>query len=498
MSQSGPAATPEAVVDDLIGRAAAAAGPWGDWAPAQRAVVLRSVADALDAAGDELVSLAAVETHLGDGRLRGELRRTTFQLRLFADELDDGGYLGATIDHADPGWPMGPRPDLRRVLIPTGPVIVFAASNFPFAFSVAGGDTASALAAGCPVVLKAHPGHPRLSERTEAVVSHALQDAGAPAGVFSVVFGDDAGRQALTDERITAGAFTGSLRVGRLLYNLAASRPVPIPFYGELGSLNPVFVTPGALAARRETILDEFVTSLTLGAGQFCTKPGLFFVPAGSDVAADLAERVSAQPAAPLLNDHVARGYSTELTRLRQHPSVQIVVASPGAATAAPTPTLLSTTVQDLLAHRDELLVECFGPASLVVTYRSDEELLTAAEAIDGQLTATVHGDEGEAVIPELVRLLRARAGRVLWNGWPTGVSVTWAMHHGGPYPATTNALHTSVGTSAVNRFLRPVSYQSMPDALLPPPLRDDNPWSIPRRVDGEHQPSPAAATRVS
>jgi NADP-dependent aldehyde dehydrogenase len=486
--------TTDAELTGLLAAAADAARPWGALAPGDRAQGLRAVAGELDAAADELVPLAAAETRLGTARLTGEVGRTTFQLRLFADMLDEGSYLQATIDHPDPAWPPGPRPDLRRMLVPLGPVVVFAASNFPFAFSVAGGDTASALAAGCPVVVKAHPGHLELSARTGEVVARALAASGAPDGVFSVIYGDRAGRSAVTSEVIRAGAFTGSLAGGRALFDLATSRPDPIPFYAEMGSLNPVFVTRAAAAGRGTELLAEFATSFTLSAGQFCTKPGLLFVPADTPTDEQIGEAVAShRSGAPLLNDHIHQGYVDQLTNLRRHPSVRSLVSDDGATGEAPTPTVLSTTVPELLAGRDELLVECFGPTTIVVRYVDDDELLAAAEAFGGQLTAAVHGEETDAVAPALLALLVDRAGRVLWNGWPTGVSVTGAMQHGGPYPATTAPLSTSVGTAAIDRFLRPVSYQSMPDHLLPPALQDANPLGIPRRVDGRTQSTEGA-----
>jgi NADP-dependent aldehyde dehydrogenase len=475
-------------LDALLDAAFVAAGPWGALEPTARAAALRAVADAIDAAAAELVPIAMEESHLPEARLAGEVKRTTSQLRLFSEVLEDGSYLEATIDHPDESWPSGPRPDVRRVLVPLGPAVVFAAGNFPFAFSVAGGDTASALAAGCPVVLKAHPGHPRLSALTAAFVSGALDAAGAASGTFSIIFGEDAGRAAVDDPRVKVGAFTGSLRGGRALFDRAMSRPDPIPFFGELGSLNPVFVTAGAAAARMEEIVSGYVGSFTFGAGQLCTKPGLLFVPAEAYDEPTLADAVAAQPGAPLLNEHIEHGYHGVLDQLRSDPAIRTVVAGEG--TEAPTPTLLMTTASELLGRRDELLVECFGPTSIVVTYRDDEELLAAAAVFDGQLTATVQGEDDDDVAPSLLDRLATRSGRVVWNGWPTGVSVTWAMQHGGPYPATTASATTSVGATAIGRFLRPVAYQSIPDALLPLALRDANPLGIPRRVDGHLEPT--------
>jgi NADP-dependent aldehyde dehydrogenase len=474
--------TPEEL-DRLLDAAVAAAPVLAAERPADRAVRLRAVADALDAAGEELVPLAAEESHLGVPRLTGELKRTTFQLRLFAGVLDEGAYLQVTIDHADPDWGMGPRPDLRRMLRPIGPVAIWAASNFPFAFSVAGGDTASALAAGAPVLLKAHPGHPRLSVATARIVARALADAGAPEGAFALVTGVEIGRTLITDPRVAAGAFTGSLGGGRALFDLASSRPVPIPFFGELGSVNPAVVTPSAAAQRAEEIASGFAESMSLGVGQFCTKPGLLFAPAGSDLPRLVADRLAAVGAAPMLNEHIARGFAGALDELAGHDGVEVVMA--GDTGEAPTPTLLRTSAAAFLADPEVLTHEAFGPAALVVEYTDRAELERALAAIDGQLTATVQAVDDDPDAAAVLPILADRAGRVLVNGWPTGVSVTWAMQHGGPYPATTSVQTTSVGTSAVDRFLRPVTYQSTPEALLPEPLRDDNPWHLPRRVDG-------------
>lgn len=473
-------------LEAILAAAAAASGPLGSLLPNERAPLLRAVADALDAAADELVPLAMEESHLPEGRLRGELTRTTFQLRLFAEVLEEGSYLEATIDTADPDWGMGPRPDVRRMLVPLGPTLVYAASNFPFAFSVAGGDTASALAAGCPVIVKAHSGHPRLSARTGAIVKEALARAGAPDGAFDVIVGSDRGVQALRDPRIKAGSFTGSIPGGRALFDIASSRPDPIPFYGELGSLNPVFVFRGAAKARADEIATGFCGSFTLGVGQFCTKPGLLFVPAGSGIVDAVVATARDVGPAPLLNPRIAKGYAEGVERLVDVEGVEVLVQGDPVQDLAVAPTLVKTTVAGLLEHQEELLEECFGPASIIVEYADLDELTRAARAFSGNLTATVHAEESEtdAVAP-LLALLQERAGRLLWNGWPTGVSVTYAMHHGGPWPATTASIHTSVGTTAIRRFLRPVSYQEMPSALLPVPLRDENVLGIPRRVNG-------------
>ncbi|MEU8876594.1 aldehyde dehydrogenase (NADP(+)) [Streptomyces javensis] len=462
----------------------AATGAFEQWSrlkPADRAPCLEAIASALEEAAPKLVAIADEETSLGETRLRNEMVRTVFQLRLFAETVTRGEYLGATIDRADPAWPMGPRPDLRRVLEPLGPVLVFSASNFPFAFSVAGGDTASALAAGCPVVVKAHSGHPRLSAATAEVVHRALRSTGAPEGLFDVVFGTEAGRAAIVDPRVRAGAFTGSTEAGRALFDLAGGRPEPIPFFGELGSVNPVFVTEAAAERRGAAIVSEFVGSFTLGAGQFCTKPGILLVPAAAKLVDEVPGAVPGTPLT-LLNERIRTSYASTLRALRDTAGVRVVVSGDDDG-SDPSPTVLCTTSAELLREPEALIREVFGPTALVVEYPDESELLEVAKAIDGQLTASVQGEDDDTIAAELIRLLAAKAGRVLWNQWPTGVSVTYAQQHGGPYPATTAPATTSVGTEAIHRFLRPVAYQGVPQHLLPPALRDANPLGVPQRV---------------
>jgi NADP-dependent aldehyde dehydrogenase len=473
-----PDTTP-AELEQALADATAAAGPLAQSAPATRAGWIRAVADALDAAADELVPIAMRETSLPEARLRGEVARSSGQLRMFADALADGSLLEVIIDTADPQAKPVPRPDLRRVLVPLGPVLVFAASNFPFAFSVCGGDTASALAAGCPVVVKAHPGHPELSVRTAEVMMEALRVAGAPDGSLGLIQGFDVGVTALKDPRITAAGFTGSIPAGKALHEIAVTRPVPIPFYGELGSLNPVFVTQAAIDARGNEIAGGYVGSFTLGVGQFCTKPGLLFLPAGHGLQDRLVEATGGVAEGRMLNERIAEGFSSGLDRLRKVDGIR-VWASGGA-------TLLQTTVAELLERREEILEECFGPVSIVVEYSSTAELVAAVEAFEGNLTATLHAEESSdaGLAGKLLPLLTARAGRVLWNGWPTGVAVSWAQHHGGPFPATVGSIHTSVGVTAARRFQRPVAYQDTPDAVLPAVLKDANPAGISRRING-------------
>jgi len=488
---TGPA-TPHATVADVdrLARAAAAAAPALAALPmTARIGLLESVAAALEGARDELVSLADAETGLGPARLTGELTRTRVQLEMFAGVVREGSFHEAIIDPADPDALPAPRPDLRRMLVPSGPVAVFAASNFPFAFSVAGGDTASALAAGCPVIVKAHSGHPGLSRRTGEVVNAALAAAGAPAGTFAVLHGTAAGRALVQHPAITAAGFTGSLGGGRALYDLANARPDPIPFYGELGSLNPAVVTPGALAANAAGIAAGFVGSFTLGAGQFCTKPGLLFLPKGHGLDDTLAEAVAAVGVGPLLNARIRSGYDEVAGALTAVDGVRPIVATTEvhAAGHRVSPMLLATSAGDLVAHRTDLLEECFGPAALIIEYGSPGELVEALDVLPGALTATLHADPAteSELIRQLLDRFSTRAGRIVFGGWPTGVAVTWAMQHGGPWPATTNAMHTSVGATGIRRWLRPVTLQNVPDDFLPAALRDANPLGIPRRVDG-------------
>jgi NADP-dependent aldehyde dehydrogenase len=462
-----------------VAEAAAAAAPeFEALGRERRAALLDELADALEADRAGLVEVADRETRLGETRLTGELTRTCFQLRLFGDVLRDGAYVEAVIDHAA-DTPMGPRPDLRRMLVPVGPVAVFGASNFPLAFSVPGGDTASALAAGCPVVAKSHPSHPETSLRAFEAMRGVVAD-----GVLGLVEGYEAGAELVTHPAIRAVGFTGSTSGGRALFDLAASRADPIPFYGELGSLNPLIVTPGAVAERAEEIAVGYVGSMTLGNGQFCTKPGLLFAPAGSDRLREaLSEAVSKLSAGPMLNDAIREAYQSEVGRRGDDARLALLAAAEPGSAELGAPALFAVAATDL---DGELLEECFGPSALLVEYHEVDELLDALGRLGGQLTASVHGADGEDdTIVRLHDKLRLIAGRLVYGGYPTGVAVTWAMHHGGPYPASTSSAHTSVGATAIRRWLRPISYQNAPDAVLPEELRDDNPAGIPRRVDG-------------
>ena len=472
-------------LSELTAAATAAARTAAAAPDADRAAWLTAVADALDANAEELVAIADAETSLGTVRLTGEVARTSGQLRLFARVVTEGSYLEAVIDHADPSA-TPPKPDLRRILRPIGPVAVFSASNFPFAFSVAGGDTASALAVGCSVIVKAHSGHLKLSERTAGVVTEALRSAGAPEGLFALVSGREVGTALVQDPAIKAVGFTGSIPGGRALFDFATSRPEPIPFYGELGSLNPVVITAEALAGRSGQLAAGLAGSFTLGAGQFCTKPGLVFVPTGTGFAAEVAEASKDKPALGMLTSRIAEAYPDGLRSFASVPGVDVVSGSvdQDAAADGAAPVVFSTSAAQVLERPEQLLAECFGPTTMLIEYTDQAQLSEVLAKVPGSLTATVHAEPGENVTG-LVEQLSGLAGRVLFDGWPTGVAVNWAQQHGGPYPATTS-LFTSVGATAVRRFQRPVAYQDAPEAVLHPALHEGNPLRIPRRVDGE------------
>jgi NADP-dependent aldehyde dehydrogenase len=454
-------------VAQACARAARAAVDWAARPRAERAGVLRAIADALEGDGPGLIELAAAETRLPAGRLTGELARTTFQLRAFADDVADGGYLGRIVTEADPRpLPQG-HPELRRLLVPLGPVAVYAASNFPFAFGVAGGDTASALAAGCPVVVKAHPGHPGLSRRIGDLITAAV----ATDGVFALVAGFEAGRALVLDPNIEAAAFTGSYQGGRALFDLAVNRPRPIPFMGELGSVNPVVVTPGA-GRRMAELIPDYLESLTVAGGQLCTNPGLLIVPSGTAaLAVAAAEGV---PAAPLLGSRFAELFDERFHALTEIPGARTVLTptSDDSDGHRRGPGLVSVAARDALGALDAVQTECFGPAGVIVEYDDTDELLKLVAGLHGCLAMTVHGEQDEPLAATLVTAAARIAGRVVWNGWPTGVAVAPAQQHGGPFPSTTDSRHTSVGSTAIARFLRPVTYQSVPRSLLPPDLR--------------------------
>lgn len=477
-------------VDRAAALAWAAFGPYRATSLKARAAFLTTVADNIDALGDTLVARVHAETGIPEVRVRGELARTTGQLRLFASVVADGRFLGARLDTANPDRTPLPKPDLRQRKIPLGPVAVFSASNFPLAFSVAGGDTASALAAGAPVVVKAHSAHPGTSELVGRAIRAAVAEHGLPEGTFSLLFGDgrNLGTALVRHPRIAAVGFTGSRSGGLALVAAAASRPVPIPVYAEMSSVNPVILLPGALAEQGASLGTAFVASLTTSAGQLCTNPGLVFALGNADAfVAAAADAVGAAPGAAMLNANIQQSYVDGTDRLAATKDVTEVAAGgiDGAIGACGQARLFATDGDTFLADHT-LREEVFGAASLVVRVRDLAQLEQILDGLEGQLTATVHAagsdrDTAAALLPRLELL----AGRVLFGGWPTGVEVGHAVVHGGPFPATSNPATTSVGTLAIERWLRPVSYQNVPDALLPDELREDNPLGVPRLRDG-------------
>lgn len=485
---------PEATAGE-IDRAACAAA---EAAEAYRAVseparagFLERIAAELEAEAEQLAETIPAETALPAARARGELARTAGQLRLFATVIRRGDYLGVRIDHAD-AQRTPPRPDLRQYRVGLGPVAVFGASNFPLAFSVAGGDTASALAAGCPVVFKAHPGHPRTSAVVGAAVRRAVQASGMPAGVFSLLHGagHGVGGALVEHPAIRAVAFTGSFAGGSALLRLAQGRAEPIPVYAEMGSVNPLFVLPGALERDPQALARAYFGSLTLGVGQFCTNPGLVFAVRGPGLerfCAELGQAAREQAGQAMLHAGILSAYAAGTERLGQASGVREVGS--GRAEAGRAAAHVYRVSAEAFAADAGLAEEVFGPSGLIVELDSAQQMVSMAQALAGQLTATVHGEAGElSEAGALVRALEQRVGRVLFNGFPTGVEVCDAMVHGGPWPATSAGQTTSVGTRAIERFLRPVCYQDSPAELLPAALREDNPLGLPRLVDGRWQ----------
>jgi len=455
---------------------------------AEKALLLRTIAEEIERLGDELLETAHWESNLPLARLTGERGRTVNQLRLFAALVEEGTWIEATIDTAIPDRSPIPRPDLRRMLIPLGPVVVFGASNFPLAFSTAGGDTASALAAGCPVIYKEHPAHPQTSQLVYSAIQRALQKCELPDGIFQHVSGGNEVGQALVQHpQARAVAFTGSFKGGKAIFDLACQRQVPIPVYAEMGSVNPIFVLPEK-AANAQQLAEQAAQSVLLGVGQFCTCPGLIFFPAAETSPAFLetfAEKLRDAPAEKMLHESICSNYYQHLNGLHAHESVDLVLA-PAEDVLTGGAALAITTAQQWLQN-PALQEEIFGPYALVVTYDSLEELQQAARQLQGQLTCTLWGTDQElGQAEELVDLLREKCGRLLFSGVPTGVEVTHAMTHGGPFPATTDSRSTSVGTYAIKRFARPVTFQSAPQELLPEELRDENPRHIWRTINGK------------
>ncbi|GJE72757.1 aldehyde dehydrogenase (NADP(+)) [Methylorubrum podarium] len=488
------AAAGSAEVERACALAEAAFPSFSETEPARRARFLDAVAEAIGDLGPGLIARARAETGLPEARLEGERTRTVGQLRQFASLVRSGDWIRATHDTALPDRQPLPRPDLRRRHVALGPVAVFGASNFPLAFSVAGGDTASALAAGCPVVVKGHPAHPGTGEMVARAVRAAVAGLDLHEGVFSYLPGPSQalGTALVADPRIKAVGFTGSRAGGLALMRVAAQRREPIPVYAEMSAVNPVVLMPAALRARAAELGAAFVQSLTLGAGQFCTNPGLLIGLAGPDLdafAQAAAEALRASAPHGMLTPGIRDRFADAVAAMAGQDGVATLARSDGGADRAPT-ALFRTDAAHFLAD-PALAEEMFGPAAILVAAADGAELVRVIEALEGQLTATLHLDPDDApAAAELVPLLARKAGRVLANGWPTGVEVAPAMVHGGPFPATSDGRTTSVGTLAIERFLRPVCYQDLPDALLPAPLRSGNPWHLARQVDGVLRPA--------
>ncbi len=477
----------EAEINQAVALADAAFSGYRKKSGIEKAIFLETVGHELIALGDELLQTAAMETALPLARLQGERGRTVGQLQLFANLLRDGSWVNARIDNAQPDRKPAPKPDIRQMQIPLGPVAVFGASNFPLAFSVAGGDTVSALAAGCPVIFKAHPAHPATCELVGWAIVRAAQRCGMPEGVFSMVQGvsHQVGMVLVQHPRIKAVGFTGSFRGGKALYDLAVRRPEPIPVYAEMGSTNPVFFLPGILQNNRAATAAAFVGSVTLGVGQFCTNPGVFALQESADSEAflqDLAATMSAASGGFMLTPGILSAYQTGLARLRQQANT---VATGTATDLTAQPAVLTVAAAQAIED-PSLLEEVFGPLTLGVVAQEREQLLSVAHSLTGHLTATVFGTPTDLLAyADLIDILQDKVGRLIINGFPTGVEVGQAMVHGGPFPATTDSQTTSVGSAAIYRFTRPICFQDFPQALLPAALQDDNPLQIRRLMNG-------------
>ncbi len=485
-----------ASLDDL-NRAAALAeeafATYGKLPGQEKARFLRAIAAGIEAIVPELVERAHRETALPEARLKGESARTINQLRLFAQVVEEGSWVNARIDPAQPARTPLPRSDIRSIMRPLGPVAVFGASNFPLAFSVAGGDTAAAFAAGNPVIVKAHHAHPGTGEMVGQVIARSVKECSLPPGVFALLFGpgSQVGAALVDHPYVKAVGFTGSLAGGKALMERAAARPEPIPCFMEMSSVNPVFVLPEALGTRGAQIAGGLFGSFTLGVGQFCTKPGLVFLPRNADadaLVAELKSQVEKAAVSPMLTEGIAKSYSSGVTTRQAHGGVETLArasGSNGAGSSCAVPVVMQIEGRELIREPD-LATEVFGPSTLVIRYESREELMTLARSLEGQLTATLHGTEADLdAFAGLVAVLERKAGRLIVNGFPTGVEVCHAMVHGGPYPATSDSRATSVGTYSIYRFVRPVCYQDFPQSALPDELKDENPLRIWRLVDG-------------
>ena len=456
----------------------------------EKADFLEAIAEEILGLGEELISRCMLETGLPEARLKGERGRTVGQLRLFASYIREGSWQEVRIDKADPSR-TPPKPDIRSFQKPLGPVGIFGASNFPLAFSVAGGDTASALAAGCTVIFKGHPAHPGVSEMVATAIQKAVTTAGMPEGTFSMVHGKSTavGMAIVNDPDIRAIGFTGSFRGGKAIFDAANSRTVPIPVYAEMGSTNPVFILPQALKERQEAISKDLASAVTLGVGQFCTNPGLVVYEKGPDenlFVDNFSKNLKASPPGVMLTAGIQQTFNAGVKKLQKSKGVKTIVEGKAEGAGTLAPAYLFQTTGDAFLDDHTMEEEIFGPSTLAVTVSDKEQLLQIARQLGGHLTATLHGTEQDLQdYAELVTVLEQKVGRLIVNGYPTGVEVSYAMVHGGPFPATTDSRSTSVGTDAIKRFTRPVCFQNFPQSMLAAELKDDNPLKIWRLVNG-------------
>jgi alpha-ketoglutaric semialdehyde dehydrogenase len=479
-------------VDRAVQLASAATPAWAKLSGAQRNKFLRAIADNMEAKAADLVARAMLETALPEARLKGEVARTCGQLRLYGETAERGDWLDARIETAQPDRKPLPKPDHRSMLRPIGPVVVFGSSNFPFAYSVAGGDTASAFAAGCPVIVKAHPAHPGTSELVGRLILHAVRECGLPEGTFSLLFDAsfEVGQALVKHPLVKAVGFTGSVKGGRALTDLAAARPEPIPVYAEMGSINPVFILPGAMAERAASLVEGLYASSMVGVGQFCTNPGLIVLqssPAAEQFITDLAARLVATREGVMLTPGIRKSFVANTAARAQQPGVTVLAQGNAVSLCSAAPVWFEASAQEFLGNH-VLSEEIFGPSSLVVWCQDRPEMLTVARQLEGSLTATLHAGAAEAKEQgDLVEVLATKAGRLVLNGYPTGVEVSQAIVHGGPYPATSDGgRSTSVGTRALNRWARLLCYQSFAEELLPAELQSANPLGLLRLVNGE------------
>ena len=469
-------------VDSLIKKAASSSHSIATQSPKERALLLRAIAAEIEASRASLIESACAETALPEGRIAGEITRTTVQFELFARLVETGKHLAVAIDKADANYSPAPRPDIRKMNLPLGVVAIFAASNFPLAFSVAGGDAASAIAAGNAIVAKAHPSHPNTCATIESAIKSALKKCGLSEDLYSIVQGANPEIThwlALHDD-VKAVGFTGSEIVGRILVDLAATRKEPIPVFAEMGSLNPVFVTKNAIADRSEALAKGIIDSALMGSGQFCTKPGLVFTPKDSDFIATMKSHLATLSVAPLLSKSIAERYSSAIAKLSSTGKIEVASGATNENGFGVTPTIFITDWATASTNH-ELLEEHFGPTTVVITC-DENQYVEIASSLQGQLTATIQGTDADNPA-ELLSVLKEKAGRVIWNGFPTGVAVTSAMNHGGPWPSSSSHT-TSVGTDAIYRFMRPVAYQGFAQNVLPEPLQDANSWAVPQSIN--------------